>query len=59
MVKIIEQHQPELWIYGHTHACDDQTIGHARIISNQPGFPLQSGGFKCGDFDPSGMPADL
>jgi len=27
MVEIIETHQPALWVYGHTHECDDQTIG--------------------------------
>src|SRR5215470_16010992 len=23
MVKIIEERQPALWVYGHTHGCDD------------------------------------
>ncbi len=39
MVEIIETRQPALWVYGHTHECDDQTIGRTRIISNQRGFP--------------------
>jgi predicted phosphodiesterase len=34
MVKVIENRQPALWVYGHTHECDDQTIGKTRIISN-------------------------
>jgi len=37
MEKVIEDRQPALWVYGHTHECDDQTIGRTRIISNQLG----------------------
>jgi hypothetical protein len=32
MIEIIGTHQPSLWVYGHTHKCDDQTIGRTRII---------------------------
>ncbi len=32
MVEIIETYQPGLCVYGHTHECDDQTIGQTRII---------------------------
>ena len=39
MVEIIETHQPALWVYRHTHECDDQTIGRTRIISNQLDIP--------------------
>ena len=39
MTDIIKKHQPDLWVYGHTHECDDQTIGKTRIISNQLGYP--------------------
>lgn len=59
MGQIIHQHQPALWVYGHTHECDRQTIGATRIISNQLGYPLQSGAFECPDFDPLGAPVDL
>ena len=31
MIEIIEKYQPNLWIYGHTHECDDQTTGETRI----------------------------
>jgi len=41
MVEIIAIHQPALWVYGHTHECDDQTIGRTRIISNQLGYRRQ------------------
>jgi len=39
MMEIIETHRPALWVYGHRHEYDDQTIGRTRIISNQLGYP--------------------
>jgi predicted phosphodiesterase len=59
MVEIIENHQPTLWVYGHTHECDDQTIGGTRIIANQLGYPNGSGGFECKDFDEAGLPIEV
>jgi len=59
MEKIIEKYQPNLWIYDHTHECDDQMIGDTRIISNQLGYPGNSGHFECIDFDVNGMPTNL
>jgi Icc-related predicted phosphoesterase len=59
MVEVIERHQPALWIYGHTHECDDQTIGKTRIISNQLGYPGNSNGFECESFDEAGLPIDV
>jgi hypothetical protein len=59
MVGVIERHQPALWVYGHTHECDDQTIGRTRIISNQLGYPDNSGGFECKDFDEAGLPVEV
>lgn len=53
MLEIIEYHQPEFWIYGHTHECDDQKIGKTRIISNQFGYYQQQ---ECPDFDKAGIP---
>lgn len=55
MVEIIEKYQPDLWIYGHTHECDDQRIGKTRIISNQLGYPKNNGGFECEGFDKEGL----
>ncbi len=54
MLDIIEKYQPALWVYGHTHECDDQMINDTRIISNQLGYPNNLGGFECADFDESG-----
>jgi predicted phosphodiesterase len=59
MAEIIGTHQPALWVYGHTHECDDQTIGRTRIISNQLGYPGNFGGFECKDFDEAGLPVEV
>ena len=55
MVEIIEKYQPNLWIYGHTHECDDQIIGETRIISNQLGYPRNDGSFECSEFYKFGL----
>ena len=55
MVEIIEKYQPDFWIYGHTHECDDQIIGETRIISNQLGYPRNDGSFECSGFDKFGL----
>ncbi len=54
MVEIIEKYQPDLWVYGHTHECDDQMIGKTRIVSNQLGYP-NNYGFECSGFDENGI----
>jgi predicted phosphodiesterase len=59
MIPVIEKHQPALWVYGHTHECDDQRIGKTRIISNQLGYPDGRGRFECEAFDPSGLPVEV
>jgi predicted phosphodiesterase len=59
MMEVIETYQPDLWVYGHTHECDDQMIGKTRIISNQLGYPNNYGGFECKDFDGAGLPVDI
>jgi predicted phosphodiesterase len=59
MVEVIERHAPALWVYGHTHECDNQTIGKTRIISNQLGYPANFNAFECEDFDETGLPIDV
>lgn len=54
MVDIINKHQPDYWIHGHTHECDEQKIGKTKIISNQLGYPNGLGRYECLDFDPNG-----
>jgi Icc-related predicted phosphoesterase len=54
MLNIIKKFQPALWVYGHTHECDDQMIGSTRIISNQLSYPDHLGGFECAGFDEKG-----
>jgi len=38
MTGIIERHQPDLWVYGHTHESIDLTVGRTRIVSNAKGY---------------------
>jgi Icc-related predicted phosphoesterase len=59
MVKVIQKYRPALWVYGHTHESDDQTIGRTRIVSNQLGYPDPYGGFECKDFDRAGLPIEV
>jgi len=59
MQKVIEDRQPTLWVYGHTHECDDQMLGNTRIISNQLGYPDSFGGFESEGFDNTGIPVDV
>ena len=59
MLPLIEQYQPALWVYGHTHECDDQRIRATRVISNQLGYPSRSSQPECPEFDPHGIPVDV
>ncbi len=55
MMEIIDEYQPALWVYGHTHECDDHFRGRTRIISNQRGNKHHKLKYECqGDFDPEG-----
>jgi Icc-related predicted phosphoesterase len=40
---LIERHQPELWVHGHTHASSDYRLGKTRVIANPAGYPLPDG----------------
>ena len=35
---LIEQYQPDIWMFGHTHANFDIHMGKTRVISNQKGY---------------------
>lgn len=35
---LIEQHQPALWIHGHTHESCDYRIGETRVVCNPRGY---------------------
>lgn len=55
MEGVIAKFQPELWVYGHTHECDRQTIGKTKIVSNQLGYPHPHVDvYECTDFDRNG-----
>lgn len=59
MLDIIKERQPDLWIYGHTHECDDHAVGGTRIVSNQLGYPEAGGGFECRGFDERGKEIEV
>jgi predicted phosphodiesterase len=59
MLPVIEKYQPRLWVYGHTHECDNQVVGQAQIISNQLGYPDRTGGFECKGFDKAGKMVEV
>lgn len=42
--RLIEQYQPTLWAFGHTHANFDIQMGATRVVSNQKGY-----GRECED----------
>lgn len=56
---LIERFQPDLWVYGHTHECDDHLVGRTRIIANSLGYPTLPGAFECDGFDAGGKPIDV
>ena len=39
---LIEQYQPALWVFGHTHCNLDIQMGVTRVVSNQKGY-----GYEC------------
>lgn len=59
MADMIKKYQPSLWVYGHTHECDNQKLGRTRIVSNQLGYPDGSGGHECEGFDAAGRPVEV
>ena len=59
ILPLIQEYQPDLWVYGHTHECDDHVLGKTRILSNQLGYPNGLGGFETADFDRLGKPVNL
>lgn len=60
IMTIIDEHQPELWVYGHTHECDDHFRKKTRIISNQRGYQYDGNQYECQDhFDSAGKPVDI
>lgn len=55
MLPIIDNYQPDFWIYGHTHDTDDRMIGNTRIVSNPRGYPISPLRFECKGFDNFGL----
>lgn len=52
---VIAAGTPDVWIYGHTHECEDRMIGSTRMITNAKGYgpwlPRQTS-WDNPDFDP-------
>jgi hypothetical protein len=61
MHTIIENFQPDFWIYGHTHECSSHSIGKTHLIANSLGyFQAHGGSYECQDaFDKYGCGFDL
>lgn len=58
--KLIKRFSPDLWIYGHTHECDDHKFSGTRIISNPRGNSEDCGGtFQCSSFSEEGYPIQI
>lgn len=38
---LIIDHGPKLWIYGHDHVSAKHELGQTRLVSNQPGYPME------------------
>jgi predicted phosphodiesterase len=47
----IREHQPKLWIHGHTHDRCDYRLGETRIIANPLGYPNELKSLKA--FEPA------
>lgn len=57
---LIEKYQPDIWICGHTHESHRQDVGKTKIVSNQLGYPLWSGGYESGNqFDVHGLRLEI
>jgi Icc-related predicted phosphoesterase len=41
---LIDKHQPELWVHGHTHDACDYLVGRTRVICNPVGYGLPGEG---------------
>jgi predicted phosphohydrolase len=49
--ELIKMYQPDIWVFGHTHANFDLHMGATRILSNQHGY-----GKECqSDYQPNGI----
>lgn len=38
---LVVQHEPDLWLYGHTHQPDDFVLGKTRFVNNARGYPFE------------------
>lgn len=38
---LVIDHGPKLWIYGHDHVTGKHELGQTKLVSNQPGYPME------------------
>jgi hypothetical protein len=43
VIRLLHVYGPALWIYGHNHYSNDLLIGNTRVVSNQLGYPNETG----------------
>ncbi|MES2729376.1 MAG: metallophosphoesterase [Pseudomonadota bacterium] len=55
MQAVIDEYQPDVWIYGHDHQGDDHRRGKTRIASNPKGYTRKDGQPECPNFKPDGL----
>jgi hypothetical protein len=41
MASHVREHQPKLWIHGHSHDRCDDLLGKTKVVANQLGYPNQ------------------
>jgi hypothetical protein len=47
----IREHQPKLWVHGHTHDRCDYMLGETRVVANPLGYPNEPKSLEA--FEPS------
>ena len=47
--RVIERHQPALWVHGHVHDAVDAVLGDTRVLANPRGYPGEgrNNGFRA------------
>jgi Icc-related predicted phosphoesterase len=46
--QVIEEHQPALWVHGHTHDSSDYHVSATRIVCNPRGYEDENPRFDAG-----------
>jgi predicted phosphodiesterase len=46
--RLILEHQPRLWLHGHTHTACDYNVEKTRVVCNPLGYPAEANPMNCG-----------